>query len=203
MGFKGTWQFTSAALLQCPELPASVADEIESLFHVVVYVGVSLICSTAGRHQNTFLTEFFDGFSLENGELKGGWRKIGAMCCGNIQVGIDPLTFLRHSMDFGYDHPLNEVVEKMMPIFKARYARLRKSRQLCAAQANQTGSVVPLASHLVQEAEKLDSHTYFKTVLSDVLRREDWPEPQADFISTQRIPERNEVDDEYAVFLTD
>ncbi|KAI9057819.1 hypothetical protein FKP32DRAFT_1528741, partial [Trametes sanguinea] len=63
----GTWQFMSVAYVKHhPSRPVSIADELESFFHVLLFYAVRLL-----RHNianvHFFVAEYFDHYSLKDG----------------------------------------------------------------------------------------------------------------------------------------
>ena len=182
---QGTWQFLSAALLQFSRIPIGIADEVESLFYIVVYNGVRYFRSSV-KDPGAFLMSFFDSFSLENSQYKCGVTKMSAMANGTIKVGTQPLMFFRDSMELRREdpHPFDVVLEKMMPIFKARYDLLQHKRDLVhwrrkvqklsfkEAMAVKPPNPPPSVS---EDAKKLDSHSYFRSILSELLQQDNWP----------------------------
>ncbi|KAL7277964.1 hypothetical protein ACG7TL_007915 [Trametes sanguinea] len=83
----GTWQFMSVAYIRNhPSQPVSVADELESFFHVLLFYAVRLL-----RHNvpdvRVFVTEYFDSFTVAHGARRDCSRaKSMAMKDGVIEL---------------------------------------------------------------------------------------------------------------------
>ncbi|RDX41011.1 hypothetical protein OH76DRAFT_257455 [Lentinus brumalis] len=74
----GTWQFRSAALLYWLRLPIAVEDEVESFFHIILYLGARFLWSNIS-HVRPFLHSFFDSYELVKGTYRCGSKKMMAM----------------------------------------------------------------------------------------------------------------------------
>ncbi|KAL7277961.1 hypothetical protein ACG7TL_007912 [Trametes sanguinea] len=67
----GTWQFMSAAyIMKHPYQPVSVADELESFFHVLLFYAVRLLPHNIADVR-LFVTEYFDSFTVADGARRG------------------------------------------------------------------------------------------------------------------------------------
>ncbi|KAJ2965269.1 hypothetical protein NUW54_g14175 [Trametes sanguinea] len=67
----GTWQFMSAAyIMKHPYQPVSVADELESFFHVLLFYAVRLLLHNVADVR-LFVTEYFDSFTVADGARRG------------------------------------------------------------------------------------------------------------------------------------
>ncbi|OSC98907.1 hypothetical protein PYCCODRAFT_1417048 [Trametes coccinea BRFM310] len=67
----GTWQFMCAAyIMKHPYQPVSVADELESFFHVLLFYAVRLLPHNIAD-VCLFVTEYFDSFTVADGARRG------------------------------------------------------------------------------------------------------------------------------------
>ncbi|KAI9057800.1 hypothetical protein FKP32DRAFT_1329250 [Trametes sanguinea] len=115
----GTWQFMSVAYIRYhPYWPVSVADELESFFHVLLFYAVRLL-----RHNidnvPLFVAQYFDGF-LPGARRKCSPVKSFAMDHGVIDWDDSPLQFFDKE---GKPHSeLHQLIGSLLQHFKARYA---------------------------------------------------------------------------------
>ncbi|KAI0663922.1 hypothetical protein C8Q70DRAFT_905024 [Cubamyces menziesii] len=89
----GTWQFLSANALSHPSKRIMVQDDMESLFHLLLYQAIRYLphnCFDVGR----FIEEYFDGYAELNGTYLVGEKKMNAMWNGLVMTPIsEPLKF--------------------------------------------------------------------------------------------------------------
>ncbi|KAI0327094.1 hypothetical protein GY45DRAFT_1338994 [Cubamyces sp. BRFM 1775] len=79
----GTWQFMSAALLQCNEKKVEISDELESFFNVILYHAVRYLDSNLTPKQvGIFIDEYFDQFKCYDGVWTCGNRKLQVITNG-------------------------------------------------------------------------------------------------------------------------
>ncbi|KAH9889416.1 hypothetical protein C8Q73DRAFT_793613 [Cubamyces lactineus] len=86
----GTWQFMSANALRHPHKRILVQDDIESLFHLLLYYAVRFLpnnLSDVGR----FMDLYFDGYEDYNGVTYGGEKKLVTMRLGKLTVPVGDL----------------------------------------------------------------------------------------------------------------
>ncbi|KAI0368951.1 hypothetical protein BV20DRAFT_1021386 [Pilatotrama ljubarskyi] len=84
----GTWQFMSAFALNEHTKTIVIQDELESFFHVLLYIAVRLLphnCEDSAVPQ--FLYDYFDDFSAHPTGHGCGATKYGVMCGGVIPLG--------------------------------------------------------------------------------------------------------------------
>ncbi|KAL7277957.1 hypothetical protein ACG7TL_007908 [Trametes sanguinea] len=128
----GTWQFMSVAHIRNhTHQLVSVADELESFFHVFLFYAARLL-----RHNipdvRSFVSEYFHRFTLApGGRRDSSLLKSITMQTGSLQVDRGrPLEFIficDSSVDQGLKvevvhHHLNRLFTLMLRYFKARYA---------------------------------------------------------------------------------
>ncbi|KAI0806732.1 hypothetical protein C8Q74DRAFT_10809 [Fomes fomentarius] len=183
---QGTWQFTSAALLLYWGLRPGIPDEIESLFYLVIYDGVRYLRSSVVEVKE-FLNLFFDSYTVMNGRYQCGVYKQLAMTIGALVYHGGAISFFRSPLSSTVeyaDHPLNDMVVRMMEVFKARYETLRYRRSFAQwrrFREMKKPAELPTAVH--ELAQKLDTHDFFMFLLSEMLNLEDWPDE--DFVGDQ------------------
>ncbi|KAI0629399.1 hypothetical protein C8Q77DRAFT_285251 [Trametes polyzona] len=88
----GTWQFMSASALADPKKGIIVQDDMESFFHILLYLAIRYLphnCSNVGG----FMDAYFDGHHKENGEYFGGVVKMNTMRNGELTSADAPITF--------------------------------------------------------------------------------------------------------------
>ncbi|KAH9889432.1 hypothetical protein C8Q73DRAFT_654349 [Cubamyces lactineus] len=89
----GTWQFLSANALSHPSKRIMVQDDMESLFHLLLYQAIKYLphnCFDVGR----FIEEYFDGYEELNGTYIVGKEKMNAMRSGVVTTpASEPLVF--------------------------------------------------------------------------------------------------------------
>ncbi|RDX46445.1 hypothetical protein OH76DRAFT_1386590 [Lentinus brumalis] len=122
----GTWHFMSAYLLLNPTMPASVADELESFLHVLIYGCIRRVRSslTTTEQIKEFIAAYFAGDSYD--------PEYGQACCPvakreSVVVG-QTLTFTTRAVVFSTpdgniteEHPLNELISQLLAVFHSRY----------------------------------------------------------------------------------
>ncbi|KAI9066940.1 hypothetical protein FKP32DRAFT_1601461 [Trametes sanguinea] len=118
----GTWQFMSVAYVRNhPRWPVSVADELESFFHVLLFYAVRLL------HHNitnvpSFVADYFDSYAV-TGQIKRSCsaKKSTAMDDGVIRVTRQG-ALLQFNFPDGKPHSdLNDLITSLLESFKARY----------------------------------------------------------------------------------
>ncbi len=166
---QGTWQFDSAALLLWG-LPPGIADEIESLLHLVLYNGVRYLRNSVVE-VNWFLMEFFYSFTVINNAYRCGSKKQDAMLNGGLWFNGTAVEFFCSSFSSAIefpDHPLNRVTMQMLEVIKARYQVLnyqrrlplwrRFSKKMSDQEAHKHKPHLPALYH--EAAQKLDTHAF-------------------------------------------
>ncbi|KAI9069930.1 hypothetical protein FKP32DRAFT_1558752 [Trametes sanguinea] len=121
----GTWQFMSVAYIRHhPRQPVSVADELESFFHVLLFYAVRLL------HHNVpnvpfFVSNYFDSFTVADDARRDcSDAKATAMRLGEVELsGGSLLNFMRADASVSHEY-LNDLLARMLRCFQARYAIL-------------------------------------------------------------------------------
>ncbi|KAI0368991.1 hypothetical protein BV20DRAFT_947040 [Pilatotrama ljubarskyi] len=98
-GRTGTWQFLSANALSDRNKKIVVEDEMESFFHLLLYVAIRYLphnCTDVGD----FMHRYFDGFMEDrvDQEYFCGETKYNAMSKGELTVKRDKLLFFREPL---------------------------------------------------------------------------------------------------------
>ncbi|KAH9889430.1 hypothetical protein C8Q73DRAFT_707543 [Cubamyces lactineus] len=82
----GTWQFLSANALSHPSRRIMVQDDMESLFHLLLYEAIRYLpnnCFNVGM----FIDKYFDGYDEDrDGVYVGGEKKMATMRTGTLMV---------------------------------------------------------------------------------------------------------------------
>ncbi|PIL27941.1 hypothetical protein GSI_09976 [Ganoderma sinense ZZ0214-1] len=138
----GTWYYMSVYSSKYPGRPLSVADELESFLHVLIYLAVRFL-RTGSLNVWTFIDNYFEGFQLDvDDRVTCGSLKETIIQTGSLLWGEAPIRFLTEPMSAGDRDalsqevlsPLNEIIENYLAFFKARYTVLEYERQVKNAQ---------------------------------------------------------------------
>ncbi len=166
--------------------PPRVPDEIESLFYLVLYNGVRYLL-TSVADVKWFLKEFFDSFTVVGHKYRCGSTKQYAMATGALSFNGGEITF--YSSPDDPDHPLNGMITEMLEHFKARYKILSYQHKVTLwRQSSKKHKILAPPAKMYETAQKLDTHEYFMSLLSDMLKLEDWP--TEDFVGDQAASSR-------------
>ena len=119
-----------------PGHPPSIADELESFLHVMIYLAVRFL---RARSLNVwdFVDSYFEDFRLSDGRMTCGYLKQNIIQTGSLELGYAPVLFVaaapapadRDPQTEGEvrseaSSPLNEIIRQYLAFFKARYAVL-------------------------------------------------------------------------------
>ncbi|KAI0359597.1 hypothetical protein OH77DRAFT_1040392 [Trametes cingulata] len=151
-GRTGTWQFLSANALSDRHKQIVVQDEMESFFHLLLYLAIRYLphnCTDVGD----FMHRYFDGFlqDREDQEYTCGETKYTAMTKGELTVKHDKLLFLRRELsqrpshqststsvegtssqpgdDLPCLHPINSLFDTLLTWLKAHYTLCREQQK--------------------------------------------------------------------------
>lgn len=123
----------SAKALNDPSKEIIVPDEIESFFHVLLYLAIRFLPNNLDRDSvGRFLIDYFDGCTNIQGVYRCGPRKLEAMLMGVIDLSTyngheSVLTFYRPDDDESQHpneratHPINAIFKTLLAWLKARY----------------------------------------------------------------------------------
>ncbi|KAI0669726.1 hypothetical protein C8Q78DRAFT_1041765 [Trametes maxima] len=133
----GTWQFMSANALDDHSKVIDVPDELESFFHVLIYLAVRFLPHNL-THSSVpqFLRDYFDDYTPHAQGFRCGRTKAGAMEHGRISLSAynekkenQPVEkYLHFTWPIGPDdpapprpYPLDDIVTTLLSWFKAYY----------------------------------------------------------------------------------
>ncbi|KAH9943837.1 hypothetical protein B0H21DRAFT_823494 [Amylocystis lapponica] len=130
----GTWLFLSALSLNDKWKQILLQDDLESFFHVLLYMAIRFIpsnCDDVGG----FIDRFFEAATVrKDGEYTCGPDKMSAMQIGRIRVNsaLVPLKFMESNVDY----PINQLINTLLQWFSAYY---REDEDRVMSQANNAG----------------------------------------------------------------
>ncbi|OJT13253.1 hypothetical protein TRAPUB_10188 [Trametes pubescens] len=165
----GTWQFMSVSYVRNPSLPVGVADELESFLHVLVYYGVRYLRHTLEGAVTMFIIDYFDTFQVLNGDkTRCSSSKINAVTHGVICVDESVLKFKTEKGSL--DHPLNELLQRWLSLFVARYRTISPEDGALAAPKVKDAQTTRRPLPRVQELEAImGGYLHNSEVLEEVL----------------------------------
>ncbi|KAI0740025.1 hypothetical protein C8Q76DRAFT_790508 [Earliella scabrosa] len=134
-----TWDFMSIWLLQHPEIPVTIPDELESFLHVLIYPAVRRV-----RHNfddiRGFIDSYFHGYSRDhNGRFIGSDTKYMCIMFAKLHTQFAHLRFCDEDGNAG-THPLNRLIVSLLCYFQARYKVLEWNQQKDVPQIPTTGN---------------------------------------------------------------
>lgn len=142
MLLQGTWQFMSAALLLNHYKMSKLEDDLESFFHVLLYIALRYLCHNfLPQDVAEFMNQYFDAMGHREHGMVGGHTKYTSFHSG--QLVFNAKCFI---VGPGPDYPLNDIINELLRWFRAFYA------------AN-TSEIVPtnqLEAHTFTPASKWD-----------------------------------------------
>ncbi|KAI0631834.1 hypothetical protein C8Q77DRAFT_1159569 [Trametes polyzona] len=156
----GPWQFMSVAYVgsQCT-LPITVADELESFYHVMLFYAVRFLPSSISSVP-AFVVEYFDTFQPDG---QGGrfcsTAKHHAVRAAGLYVQNKEFCFYNNVG--GPNSPLNTLIEKLRLLFDTRYealSREKKSLQAAVSAAPVSSATASLAPIARARMTRPDSH---------------------------------------------
>ncbi|KAM5531950.1 hypothetical protein V8D89_014384 [Ganoderma adspersum] len=140
----GTWYYMSVYSLTFPGHPVSIADELESFFHVLLYLAIRFL-RTNLSNAGAFVDSYFDAFKLDSdNRAVCGLLKDKIIQTGSLVWNTKPIRFFSDAPPGQSDRslqqqddsdstrlsPLNDTIAKLLAYFKARYAVLDYERQV-------------------------------------------------------------------------
>ncbi|RPD57718.1 hypothetical protein L226DRAFT_525038 [Lentinus tigrinus ALCF2SS1-7] len=145
----GTWEFMSAYILNNRDMAPQIPDELEAFVHVLLHYAIRFLphnCKDVGE----FVRSYFRGYVKDGGDYFCGLAKSKAMALGRIAHAGDKKLVFYYS-DVAADdasaptdhpsssavkdknalkqHPLNQLLDALLRLFKARYALLSLSSE--------------------------------------------------------------------------
>ncbi|KAH9848325.1 hypothetical protein C2E23DRAFT_438684 [Lenzites betulinus] len=157
----GTWQFMSAHALNNPEKPIAITDELESFFHVLLYIAIRFLPhNCAERNVGKLLYAYFDDFEDTDTGYACGMAKFSSMRTGFIGFvqdgGEKILTFGWQEGGETVTHPINYIFREILAWLKAHYAIAHPPEE----SANPTTSKTANASSSSQGARQRPKKTW-------------------------------------------
>ncbi len=143
MDWQGTWQFMSALVQNDPTRVVVIADELESILHVLIFFSIRFLPhNLKDSDVPQFLHDYFDDFSPNSRGARSGMVKRNAVKHGKIELDSysgDPTgtggTILKFiwpseetlatgetSFPLDFSHPLNDFLVTLLSWFQAHYA---------------------------------------------------------------------------------
>ncbi|PIL29455.1 hypothetical protein GSI_08397 [Ganoderma sinense ZZ0214-1] len=145
----GTWYYMSVYSVQYPGVPVSIPDELESFFHVLLYLALRYLRSDL-ESPGIYIDDYFlSSGKGQDGSLLCGALKRQVVTQGELVFNHEPVNFLSvppPSSESSYDgppivdspppSPLNQLIQDLLDHFKAHYA-VRKYNAGLAVKAQQ------------------------------------------------------------------
>ncbi|KAI0740033.1 hypothetical protein C8Q76DRAFT_640422 [Earliella scabrosa] len=113
----------SVHLLYNPGVPSSIADELESFLHVMVYGAFRRMRSTLYTIKG-FNDQYFAGCILDDAMNRitcPNAKRESVMTLGVLTSGNNPVKFFSRHGKATDDHPLNNLIAELLAVFHARY----------------------------------------------------------------------------------
>ncbi|KAH9928539.1 uncharacterized protein BXZ73DRAFT_102375 [Epithele typhae] len=185
----GTWAFMSVLCQIDATRTSEVSDELESFFHVLVYMVLTRMrINWTASIINDFVADYFhhSRHSMGGGQTCSLIREM-YIKDGVLEASHTPLQV--HSVDDEgervFEHPMNELLSSLLGRFRARFlVHQWDRRNPSAAHPDPTITV------LRQAAEHLNTHNATLEMLKDYRDREDWPRED---MTTPPMVEKGEV----------
>ncbi|KAI0645292.1 hypothetical protein C8Q79DRAFT_763078 [Trametes meyenii] len=122
----GTWQFTSAHALSNCEKTIEIQDELESIFHVLLYVAIRFLPHNCGEDSvGHLLSSYFDDYQDTDTGYGCGFQKLYSMRNGEVSFlqkrNWVKLRFL-YSSASDDSHPINDIIQELLTWCKSHYA---------------------------------------------------------------------------------
>ncbi|TBU26900.1 hypothetical protein BD311DRAFT_846751 [Dichomitus squalens] len=114
----GTYQFMSVNLLSNPSRPSvTIADELESFFHVLLYYSLRYLRSNC-EPPASYITNYFNSYAGPGGLHSCGWKSLTFQVDNflSLQFPHSPLLF---------DSPMDDLLEGILQCFRAHYKVIR------------------------------------------------------------------------------
>lgn len=172
---QGTWQFTSAWILDHPSSALVTADELESFFHIILYIALRFLRSTCVDVERAIF-DYFEASEHVDTRYHCGFTKRYSMKRGCLPEVCGRLYHWLDDTRGGAGHPINFIIGTLLIWFEARYTILK------APAAGEEGSIIaalagiaPVTDKVRELAQKLEDDTAMLELLDDCLLR-DWPQ---------------------------
>ncbi|KAI0738832.1 hypothetical protein C8Q80DRAFT_1241168 [Daedaleopsis nitida] len=140
----GTWQFMSANVQDKPTRVVVIPDELESIFHVLIFYGVRFLRHNLdNKSVGRFLHDYFDDYWTDSEGTRCGAAKRYTVMSGTIDLIpynhertaynrilqfiwpslTSPEDTARDAPDFS--HPLNDLINTLLAWFQAHYTYVK------------------------------------------------------------------------------
>lgn len=119
---QGTWHFMSAYLLSNPGLPTTIADELESFLHVLIYGAVRRVRSNIHAIHD-FIDAYFSGCDVnpETDKITCPSAKRESVVIGQ-SLTMSQVSIVFTAPDTPAErHPLNALIAELLRMFHSRY----------------------------------------------------------------------------------
>ncbi|EIW54026.1 uncharacterized protein TRAVEDRAFT_131991 [Trametes versicolor FP-101664 SS1] len=150
----GTWQFMSAAALEAPTKQIAAEDELESFFHVLLFLAIRFLRHNCDNVAD-FMHAYFDDFStLNTGRYGCGNMKMLCMTNGRIAIKMDGGTVVS-LLEFIWPpsadnpaevetrtHPMNKLLQTILGWLQAHYSLM----PVANTSADKTAPPAPTAA---------------------------------------------------------
>ncbi|KAI0648685.1 hypothetical protein C8Q79DRAFT_924162 [Trametes meyenii] len=176
-GRTGTWQFLSAHALADLSKKIVVEDEMESFFHLLLYLSIRYLlhnCTNVGD----FADKYFDGFT-QNGEEQEyyvGDVKYSAMSHGEIKISrsghlefwcrqLGPSASSSEPFELPGPHPINVIFATMLSWLRAHYllSEEKQTKNVETTPARPALAADPLLTAVIEE-----SHATIDAFLAEI-----------------------------------
>ncbi|EJF60929.1 hypothetical protein DICSQDRAFT_170785 [Dichomitus squalens LYAD-421 SS1] len=114
----GTYQFMSVNLLSNPSSPSvTIADELESFFHVLFYYSLRYLRSNC-ESPDSYITNYFNSYAGPGGLHSCGWKSLTFQVDDflSLQFPHSPLLF---------NSPMDDLLEAILKCFRSHYKLIR------------------------------------------------------------------------------
>ncbi|KAH9889438.1 hypothetical protein C8Q73DRAFT_667917 [Cubamyces lactineus] len=205
----GTWQFLSANALSHPSKRIMIQDDMESLFHLLLYQAIRYLphnCYNVGM----FIDSYFDGYLEERGVYLGGEKKMATVKHGTLTTGNNDLKFylsesaptptvaLLHSSSSTSDPGLSEL--RTEP--DIALARTPETDSTSGTSSAQTSLILhPINSLFADLLELFKAHYALNTPTEETPARDSTAEatrePEVDLMIATRLSMLQETGFEY------
>lgn len=102
----------SVALLDNPSKVVEIADDLEAHFYVLLYHAVRYLRSNCTNVPN-WIEDFFDVFTIEDGQYKCGYKKDNAITKGELVI--------KSGTPLEFDSPMDALLYQLVQAFRAFY----------------------------------------------------------------------------------
>ncbi|KAM5542896.1 hypothetical protein V8D89_003280 [Ganoderma adspersum] len=164
----GTWQFMSVHALLDPRRVITIADDLESLFHVLLYFAIRFLPNNCANAVVPLLVNYFDGYTDGAKRRSSGQMKYQAMNKGEIDITLVANRTQRGVLKFYINpskpdsectnntdtaerltkrrlHPINALIAELLGWFKALYSLVDNSKKKDGTKSTKPAAGRPIA----------------------------------------------------------